>query len=411
MIRFEIKKIFSKNSNKIALAVLAVILAVICIMTLRSPEIWYVNDSGDTKKGVTAAHKLRDAKGEWEGLLTEERLSQAITELNRVNTSPEARSSDIQQNNIAFSQTQGLTDIRDMFNESFRGFGQYDYYIADSLTEKDAADFYSNRADALSEWLYEGAGASLYANDEKEYIKKQYDDIKTPFDYECADGWKMLIQSSPMVLMLMAFVIIFLSSGIFPGEYTLRADPVLFASKYGRDKAVRSKIWAGVIMVSVIYAAVMLIYTVSLLALLGAGGGGSPLQTSFGMWTSMYNVSIAEAYVLIVICGYAGMLFISLLSMFMSVKTRSAVISVVIPFVIMFVPLYIPDGVPGIVKKIFALMPDQTLQVSLALGKFTVYGIGDVMTGAVNILPVLYVILIFICIPLIYFSYRRITVK
>ena len=411
MIGFEIKKIFSKNSSRIALAVLAVIIAVICITTLRSPDLWYVNENGDTEKGVAAIHKLKDAKEEWKGPLTEERLSQVIAELNRINASPEANSADIQQNDIAYGRAQGLSDIRDMLNDSFRGFGQYDYYIADSLTEEDAADFYTNRTEALSEWLNEGAGASMYTDSEKAYITNRYEELVTPLDYECADGWKMLIQSSPTLLMLMAFAMIFLSSGIFSGEYALGADPVFFASRYGRDKAVRSKIWAGVIMVSVIYGAVMLIYTAVMLIILGAGGGGSPLQTSFGMWLSMYNVSMAGAYALIVICGYAGTIFISLLSMFISVKSRSAVIAIVIPFVVMFVPLYFPDGMPGFLDKITALLPDQAMQVSLALEEFKLCGSGDVMAGAVDILPVLYMALAAIMVPLIYLSYRKIAVK
>jgi len=50
MIRFEIKKIFSKISSRIALIVLAVLLAVICFNTLRSPDLWYVDQEGETHK-------------------------------------------------------------------------------------------------------------------------------------------------------------------------------------------------------------------------------------------------------------------------------------------------------------------------------------------------------------------------
>ena len=411
MIRYEIKKIFSKNSSRIALLILAAVLAVICVTTLRSPEIRYVNENGETETGIAAAHKLRDAKEEWTGPLTEERLEEAISEMNRINASPEARSSDIQQQDIAFSRGQGLMDIRDMLNDSFVEFGKYDYYMADTLTEKDAADFYTNRAESLSDWLYSGTGSTKYQDSEKEYLIGRYEEIETPFDYECADGWKLLIESSPMILMMMALVIIFLSSGIFSSEYSLKADAVFFSSRYGRDRAIRSKIFAGVITVSAVYAAVMILYTAVILGILGAGGGASPVQTIFGFWTSMYDFSIAGSYAIIVLCGYLGTVFISLLTMLISARSRSAVIAVVIPFVIVFLPLYLPDGVPALVEKIFALMPDQMLQGSIALGKLTVYGIGDMMAGAVDIMPFLYALLIIAALPLIYFSYRKTAVR
>ena len=125
----------------------------------------------------------------------------------------------------------------------------------------------------------------------------------------------------------------------------------------------------------------------------------------------MYDFSIAGSYAIIVLCGYLGTVFISLLTMLISARSRSAVIAVVIPFVIVFLPLYLPDGVPALVDKIFALMPDQMLQGSIALGKLTVYGIGDMMAGAVDIMPFLYALLIITACPLIYFSYRKTAVR
>ena len=72
MIRFEIKKIFSKTANKIGLIVLLAAIAVTCYFAISS--MGYVDEEGDTHTGIAAARYLRDTKAEWEGLITEDVL-------------------------------------------------------------------------------------------------------------------------------------------------------------------------------------------------------------------------------------------------------------------------------------------------------------------------------------------------
>ena len=72
MIRFEIKKIFSKTANKIGLIVLLAAIAVTCYFAISSMD--YVDEEGDTHTGIAAARYLRDTKAEWEGLITEDVL-------------------------------------------------------------------------------------------------------------------------------------------------------------------------------------------------------------------------------------------------------------------------------------------------------------------------------------------------
>ncbi|HIT98996.1 MAG TPA: ABC transporter permease [Candidatus Copromorpha excrementavium] len=407
MIRFEIKKIFSKISSRIALIVLAVLLAVICFNTLRSPDLWYVDQEGETHKGITAARQLKELKEGEAGMLTEERLAEVIGERNDITSSPEYNSSDITQQDIAFARGQGISDIRDLLTVSFCGFGEYDYYRADSLEPADAEKFYENRTDSLEEWLDEGTGAALYSDGEKEYLKSSYDEFDTPVYYEYASGWKMAIESSPMLLVLMAFVLIFLVSGIFPSEYSLKADSVFFAARYGRGKAVRSKIWAGLLVITVIYAAVVAVYTGVILGCLGAGGGNCAIQSQWGLWKSMYNITFAQAYALIVACGYIGSVFIAMFTMFVSVMSRSAVVSVVIPFVTLFLPLYLPDTVPAVIGKILGLFPDKMLQIYTVIDEFSIYSVLGHMTGSAYLLPFLYVILVIVLLPVVYMKYRK----
>lgn len=124
-------------SSRVALIVLAVILAVICFNTLRSPDLWYVDENGETHKGITAARQIKELKENEAGMLTTDRIAEVIGENRDIVSSPEYNSSDITQQDIAFSRGQGISDIKDVITMSFCGFGEYDYYRANSLEPSD----------------------------------------------------------------------------------------------------------------------------------------------------------------------------------------------------------------------------------------------------------------------------------
>ena len=56
MLRYEIKKVFSKSKNRIAVIVLFVILAITSILTINRVE--YVDENGNSSVGISAARYL-----------------------------------------------------------------------------------------------------------------------------------------------------------------------------------------------------------------------------------------------------------------------------------------------------------------------------------------------------------------
>ena len=85
MLRFEIKKIFSKPKNKIAVVLLFVVLIITSILTINRVE--YVDENGNHSVGISASHHLREAKNEWAGYLTEDTLRKVIDENKAINNS------------------------------------------------------------------------------------------------------------------------------------------------------------------------------------------------------------------------------------------------------------------------------------------------------------------------------------
>ena len=181
MMRYEVKKVFSRTSSKIAVLVLFLVMDITCFFAL---DVSYVDEEGNTQRGLDAVSKLKAAQKEWAGELDEKKISQVIAENRRIRNSPEALAQDITQNEIAYSRGQGIKEIRELLNCAYaKGFREYDYYRADSLTEEMAADFYKNRTALLKEWL-EGEAKDQFSDKEKQYLIERYESLKTPFYYD-----------------------------------------------------------------------------------------------------------------------------------------------------------------------------------------------------------------------------------
>ena len=76
MLRYEIKKVFSKSKNRIAVIVLFVILVITSILTINKVE--FVDENGNSSVGISASRDLREAKNQWAGYLTTDTLSKAL---------------------------------------------------------------------------------------------------------------------------------------------------------------------------------------------------------------------------------------------------------------------------------------------------------------------------------------------
>lgn len=407
MLRFEAKKIFSRTANKIALVILAVALCITIFFATGYVE--YVDENGNSSSGYTAAHQLRDKKNQWAGDVTEAKISDMLEENAKINASDEYLSNDVREKDKAYAKKQGFEDIRNMVNFAFSSFQEYDYYRSDSLTSDEAGTIYQRRISNLEEWLSSEEVSDRYTSEEKDFLITKYKELDSPLYYEYADGWKALLEYAPTIIMFTVLVLSFLVSGIFSNEFQLKADAIFFSTKMGRNKGVLSKIGAGFLIVTGIYWITMLIYSGSVLLVLGTDGSGCAIQTGLGGWKSFYNITYLQDYLLTILGGYIGSLFILFLPMLVSAKTRSTVMAVTIPFILLFLPSFL-SGI-SVLSEVLGLLPDQLLQLSNAVNYFNLYQIGGKVMGAIPIIMILYLILLCILLPELYHVYRKTEIK
>lgn len=407
MLRYELKKIFGRTGGKIALIVLAIGLAVICYSA--TLQVSYTDENGDSHTGPTAARDLRDAKNEWAGPIDQAMITRTIDVNQQIISSEDYNSTDIQRQNAAYHDTQGYATIRSLIAQTYGGFNEYDYYRLDTLTPDEADQLYDLRVQNLKEWL--ARPDITFSPAEQNYLVSHYEAMDTPLYYEYNDGWDTLIYYAPTLVMFLLFVIIFLVSGIFPSEHRLKANAIFFSAKLGRNKAVRAKLLSGLVTTTMIYWAAIAVYTIVGLALLGTGGAGGAFQLL--KWKAFYNLTIGQAYALSVLGGYVGTLFLALLTMIVSVLTRSQVVGVIVTFVVVLAANFANSLLSSweVLPSILGLLPDQLLQLSVVLDDFNLYTVFGHVTGSVPLLFLLYSALSLALIPLLYRIYRKSQVR
>lgn len=409
MVRYELKKIFGSFGGKVTLVLYAAVVVLSCWLAaageLNVGSVW-VNEQGSRETGPAAVKKMQAARAEWTGWLNQDMLTRAVQENARINATPQAQSNDVRQNDIAFGWKQGFDPIRELINRSYSpGFRHYDYYTADGITAIDEHTFYSNRVKLVREWLNDKSdvGESTFTQQEKDYIISQYESLQTPFYMEYHDGWYQLLEKGMFILMMGILILSFALSGIFSGEFKWKADALYFSTTYGRTKGTSAKIKAGLLLITLLYWVGILVYSLFTLTYLGFGGGNTVIQVR--LWKSLYNITMRQAWVLAVSCGYLGNLFLGILTMLISAKTKSAAVAVSMPFVVIFIPVIL-QGTVDALSTFASFMPSTLLEFYQHLSTFDLVTVfGKVFRVADLCIP-LYGLLTLILIPILYREYR-----
>ena len=403
MLLFEIRKIFSRFKNRFAALLLLIVLGITSILAVNKVE--YVDENGNSTTGITAAANLRAVREPWSGYLTEEMLKKAVEENNTVNASAEANSTDIQEQNKAFAKKQGFEEIRNVINEAFSGWRDYDYYAVDSVSPDEAGTVYERRISQLKGFL--DSGEEYFSEAEKEYLISHFEDLETPFYYESVTGWDVLLQDISTFILILALFIGFFISGIFSDEFQTKADAIFFSAKFGRSRAIGAKIGAGFLITTVFYVVFIFLYTMIVLGVTGFQGAGCPIQLT--LWRSVYNITYFQAYLLIVGAGYVGTLFAGVLAMLCSAVTRSTAAAVVVPFIILCAFPFLSRIIT--LPQICSFFPDQLMEVYLDIKEFDLVEIGGkVMSVATLIIPV-YAAVSLLLQPVVYLVYRKSEVR
>lgn len=241
MLRFELKKIFEKRLNVVAMIVGYVVLA-LCLIVPIHDEAYYFEDSAEYISGIEAIEKNRELATSQTDYLTEEFVTDTIRE--------------IQSKNMDLESDEGYMEI-------FRPTGDLVYYLANSYmdityTKYDTnilnridltdggADFYETRMQLIKDHLNKDWSFGNYTEREKEYWISKAQKVTQPFQWGDRTVPKMVLMIFG-VAFYQLFVIAICIAPVFAAESESGATQLLLTTRYGKKKLVWTKALASFI--------------------------------------------------------------------------------------------------------------------------------------------------------------------
>ena len=397
MVKYELKRIFTKRMNRLLLAVAVIIGIVMSVFAVTSNR--YVDTEGAVHETPGAARMLAEDKNRWKGEVTGDVIAQIVADRQEINRQyPE----DV-PNTVFGQKTQSSEDIEFMINNILSGEGDYDDSAILNLTPEQAKDIYSIWKEKTEEMVLEYGETE----EQQEFLRARYEKVDTPFYYESPVSWDTMLTYATTYGIILVVLIGFLAAGIFSDEFSLKADAVFFSCRYGRSRAVGGKILTGLLMATVIYWAGMALLSVISYTVMGVSGFSTPYQVDQPY--SIYNITFGEEYLILLLSGYVASLLSASVAMLVSAKTHSANIAVCVPFILFCVSPFIGRAVPF--DTFFQLTPDQLLNILNCARDPYIYQIGSLVFRQIPFIMLFYTLAAAVFLPLIYQCYRRYGMK
>lgn len=393
MIRYELKKVFSKSINRILILILVLVAFAFSCLAIWS--VTYVDGNGNTHNGVASTRRLSKSKSKYEGVLSPDVIKGVILQDRDIK---EQYGSEI-PDSVYAKGAQEYGDIKDLCVSILCYDKEFDESVLDGLEINDAGRIYEIRKDNIIRGINEYG----ITDAQKQFLEKEFSKTKAPFDYEPADSWKTMGLYATTYAIVLLMVIAFIAAGIFSEEYEMQADTVFFSTKWGRSKGTKAKIVTGLIVATVIYWLSMALLSLLSFGVMGVSGARSPIQIEYSY--CIYNLTFAQRYLVILWSGYIGCFLAATIAMFASAKYHSSRMAICFPFVIFIVSPFIGRVLPF--KGFFNVTPDQLLNVYNCIRLPLLYQFGECVVTQIPLIIVGYTIIAIIIIPLIYFSFNK----
>lgn len=393
MIRYELKKVFSKRINRLLILVLIIVAIVFSCFAIWS--INYVDKDGNTHNGFFSARRLIESRSKYEGQLTPD-IIKSVVERDRQVT--EEYGNEI-PDSVYSKNGQEYCDIKDLCVSVLCYDKDFDEAELDRLDIDNAGNIYNIRDSNIVHEIEEYGTTEAKAH----FMQKQYSEITYPFEYAPAESWKTMGLYATTYAIILIVIISFLASGIFSEEFKLQADSIFFSTKLGRNKGARTKIAAGIIMATVIYWSAMIILSMVSFGVMGISGAQSPIQTEYSY--CIYTYTFMQRYIVILLSGYIGSILAAVLAMLVSAKSHSSLLAICFPFVLFIVSPFVGRALPF--KEFFNVTPDQLVNVYNCIRLTLLYQFGDVVVLQIPMIMIAYTFITLMIIPLIYMAFSR----
>ena len=380
MTKLEIKKILNNRKNR--LLIIAAFLGAIVFSIFAIHSFRFVDANDNITTGISSPRLLIEEKNKWKGEITPDTLSEIIKAYKN-------------------GEWQSTYDIIFSASRMLKGDP------VENLEGNEISKATLNEINSFYEIYRKNLDLESKDNGDTskqiDFLQKQYQKIKTPFYYEAADSWETMFLYATTYSLILIIITSFLTSGIFSEEFKYNTFLVFFSTKYGKSKCVKCKIYAGLIVTSLVYWIGISLLSIICFGVMGTSGSSTLYQVYSPF--SMYVVSMRGLYTIIVLSGYVACLLSGAVSMLIATIFKSSSLAIGFSFVLFFVSPFIGRALPF--RTFFSLTPDQLTNVMNSVRIPYIYQVGNIVFKQIPFIFIFYTCVSMLMLPLIYIKYKN----
>ncbi|MCD3217319.1 hypothetical protein G8S55_08660 [Clostridium botulinum C] len=339
----ELKKFTSKLYIKILILVVIIVSIVVSVAPIKS---FYAMKSGKTNsvEGKAAIPLLKERYENSKGILTIDKLNKALKYYKSKSDA-----------DTAYAETAikypGILQLMDA--------AYVDDYTKESAIFhklKNMNDFYTRNIKLITKNL--NHSENTYEPWEKNIILEKAKTISKPFNVDFNKHWEYIYTSFMICFMLIAISSIVIGSRLFSYEKDKNMDILLVS--FG-DNSLR-KIGRNKIKALLIFLTVELVISVTIISIImflntGINAWNSQIQIKY--FTSIYNLTFGQAYLLIIFTGWISILAIGMFTATLNAFTQKSYLTLLLGVLITFIPMIVVrlNVFPNTITKFFNMQP------------------------------------------------------
>lgn len=382
MIGYELKKIFERRLNIIAMISGYVLLAG-CVFSFISGASFYDKETDSYVKGIEGIRLEQERAKEKEDEISEEYITRIVEEIQDYGMDLESDEAYMEvirkMGDIFYFIAKNYTDMRERYADQ------------NAIMEIDltgGAQFYKQRMKKITDYLNMDFSYGNYSEAEKEYWIQKAENTIVPFAW--GDKCIMdMVWNTVGIGFYLWFVIVICVSSVFASEHESGVASLLLTTRYGKNRLIWSKIAASVLFT----AGYHFMGTVPAVCVIGVLFGFSGINLPVQVWNSVipYNLTTGQAcFAYLAILLLLG-ITITLFLLFCSARIKSSLATLVIGMTVLIGPAFFPmSKSSGLWNHINYLFPVRAVDLKEILGSYVSYRAGDWVIPYVEMIVLVY---------------------
>ena len=388
LLKFELKKLFSRKVNLIAMA-LGMLLIVFSNIALINGESLYLGED-NIIEGVDAIKTKEEVENALTSELSEEFLTKFMQGYQR----------EIQKNpsedEYDYSLIADKSNLFVLIAGNYTEFNdQWEWKDLNYISTDHGIGFYERRMEKIRTLLDADYSYGNYTEAEKEYWMRKAEAIMTPFTWGSKNTWDR-IWDSISLLFYQFFVISICLAPVFAGEYQNRTDALILSSKHGKTKLIYAKILASFIFTLFDIVLCSIVSIGINVCMLGVGGWNLPVQ----LWNTIipYQLTVIEACTFNLLVLFLISFSLTAVSLMLSALFNSQMIVLAVDLLLCYGTAFIPfSKTSELWNHIKYLLPINSVELKNVLKAYNSYQFGHVIISYLEMIIIVYIMITVIC--------------